>query len=232
MQKGIIHEEFWSRSVEGHPIELYRKDNSVPSGLLDKKPLLFIGGMHGDEPEGVRLAQDLLLWMTESANSQTDLYPWILIPCLNVEGFRNQSRTNSRGVDLNRNFPTADWKQAQQKDRYYTGTEAASEPEVKSLIQLILIEQPLAIFHFHSWNPCLIYTGAPGKVYAEALALGNDYPVKAEIGYPTPGSLGEWGWSCAKTPVICIEEQEHCDLNKVWPHFSCGLKRLLQGDIL
>lgn len=230
MQNGIIHEEFWSRSVEGLPIRLYRKDNTSPSQFRDKKPLLFVGGVHGDEPEGVRLAQELLLWLTHQA-STLDLWPWILIPCLNVEGFHNRQRTNSRGVDLNRNFPTAAWKASTQKDRYYSGPVAASEPETQSLVHLILTEQPHAIFHFHSWNPCLIYTGDPGKVYAEALTLGNDYPVKAEIGYPTPGSLGEWGWTAAKTPVICIEEQEHGDLDQVWSHFSAGLKKILQGEI-
>jgi protein MpaA len=233
MQNGIIHQKFWSRSAEGLPIALYRKDNNSPSRFRDKKPLLFVGGMHGDEPEGVRLAQDLLQWLIleASTESSSDYWPWILIPCLNVEGFQNKQRTNSRGVDLNRNFPTADWTQSPQRDRYYTGPAPASEPEVKSLVSLISAEQPRVIFHFHSWNPCLIYTGDPGKNFAETLTVGNNYPVKAEIGYPTPGSLGEWGWHSMKTPVICIEEQEHSDLDQVWPHFSAGLKKILQGEV-
>lgn len=237
----IIHLEFWSRTVEGLPIALYRKNHTHLSRFASKRPFLFIGGVHGDEPEGVRLAQELLHWIANQtfeeskahlaeAYEREDFWPWILIPCLNSEGYRHLQRTNSRGVDLNRNFPAKGWKQSVVKDRYYTGPAPASEVEVQSLIQLIRVDNPLAIFHFHSWEPSLIYTGEPGEKYAKILSQGNDYQVKADIGYPTPGSLGDWGWQEMQIPVICIEEQEHSDLEKVWPHFSEGLKKILRGE--
>ena len=206
MQQKIIHQESWSRSVEGIPIEMYKKDNTSDaaskSQFRNKKPFLFIGGVHGDEPEGVRLAQELLGWIKSETSQGKDLWPWILIPCLNVEGFKKSQRTNSRGVDLNRNFPTQNWVLSTEKNRYYNGPNAASEPEVQNLIQLIEREKPIAIFHFHSWNPCLVYTGSPGKIFADALTEGNPYQSKEDIGYPTPGSLGEWAWTVKKTPVI------------------------------
>ena len=83
MQYEIIHQEFWSRSVEGLPIEMYKKVHTRASDFRNSPPLLFIGGVHGDEPEGVRLAQELLQWI-QSVDAQEDLRPWILIPCLNV----------------------------------------------------------------------------------------------------------------------------------------------------
>lgn len=229
MQGKIIHQESWSRSVEGFPIEMYKKVHTPKSAFGTQRPFLFIGGVHGDEPEGVQLAQDLLQWI-QSVSSQEDLWPWILIPCLNVEGFQAKHRTNSRGVDLNRNFPTQNWTPQPLKNRYYSGDMAGSEPEVQSLIQLIKSENPQVIVHFHSWEPCIVYTGAPGKKWAEMLSDGNKYEVKEDIGYPTPGSLGEWGWTENKIPVICIEEKESILLDLVWGHFQHGLQKMLRGQ--
>ena len=33
----------------------------------------------------------------------------LFIPCLNPDGMSKNTRTNSNGVDLNRNFPTKNW---------------------------------------------------------------------------------------------------------------------------
>lgn len=227
MPNKIFHLESWAHSAGGYNIELYRKVHTQKESPVETcpRPFLFIGGVHGDEPEGVRLAEEFLKWLT--LHDLEVSRPWILIPCLNVDGFRRQQRTNSRGVDLNRNFPTDHWKSSELKNRYYPGEHPASEPEVQALIQLVSEYQPEVIFHFHSWEPSLIYTGDPGKKWAEILTLGNDYPVKHDIGYPTPGSLGEWGWEKMKTPVICVEEQEKIDLDLVWDHFKRGLQKIV-----
>ncbi|MNT25764.1 hypothetical protein D3C72_1613040 [compost metagenome] len=95
------------------------------------------------------------------------------------------------------------------------------------MVKLIEDEKPQLIVHFHSWEPCVVYTGKPGQGPAEILATGNGYEAREDIGYPTPGSLGQYGWLEAKTPVVCIEEQANIDLDLVWPHFKDGLKLLL-----
>ena len=212
----------WVKTSTGQFIELFQNLHNKSDS-----PYLFVGGVHGDEPEGVRLAWDFLQWLKE--NTKPDDHPWILIPCLNPDGYQFHQRTNANGVDLNRNFPAQDWKSSAQKDRYYSGPNPASEIEVKSLVKLIDQVKPKAIIHFHSWKPCVVYTGAPGQPLAQLLTSGNNYDCHEDIGYPTPGSLGQYGWLNLQIPVICIEEQEHSDLDLVWSHFQQGLISLIKG---
>lgn len=213
--------------MRGTPIKLYKKTHS---GGPSSRPILFVGGVHGDEPEGVRLAEEFLAWLQrEEEHNARGIHPWILIPCLNPDGYSKNQRTNAAGVDLNRNFPCRDWSPEAKAPRYYPGPSPGSENEVRALVKLIEDEKPQLIVHFHSWEPCVVYTGAPGKKAAEILASGTPYECREDIGYPTPGSLGQYGWLEQHIPVICIEEQEHIDLNQVWPHFKKGLTTLVTG---
>lgn len=230
MQAKIFHQSSWAQSSRGTPIELYKKTH-----MRDGKataPILFLGGVHGDEPEGVRLAQEFLLWLqqTEAAAPEQILHSWLLIPCLNVDGYLRNQRTNDNGVDLNRNFPSKDWSPDTKAPRYFPGTHAGSEAETQALVRLLEEEKPCLIVHFHSWEPCVVYTGAPGATAATILAGNTQYPVREDIGYPTPGSLGQYGWLERKIPVICIEEQEKINLDLVWPHFKPGLTKLMTQD--
>ncbi len=227
MQAKIFHLTSWAKTARGTSLEMYKKSHTADS---KKQPYLFVGGVHGDEPEGVRLAQDFLSWLQNmEATESESIHPWILIPCLNPDGYSQNQRTNSNGVDLNRNFPCRDWSTESKGPRYHPGPSPGSESEVRALVKLIEDEKPQLIVHFHSWEPCVVYTGHPGRAYAELIASGTDYQAREDIGYPTPGSLGQYGWLEKQTPVICIEEQEHIDLNLVWKHFGPGLKLLMRG---
>ncbi len=209
----------WATSAKGHALELFR---SAEKNTLKVRPILIVGGVHGDEPEGVWLAQHVLEWLktTPVAN------PWLLIPCLNPDGFLKNERVNGNGVDLNRNFPCDNWSPEHDKPRYYPGPNPGSEPETQALVQLITAERPQLIIHCHSWIPCVVYTGELGRKDAERLSKASGYPAKEDIGYPTPGSLGEYGWRAHRTPVICIEEAEKVSQNLVWPKFKNGFEEI------
>ena len=89
----MIHLDAWSLTDLGTPIPLYA---SAPLSEL-KQPLLLMGGVHGDEPLGVHLAQQTLEFLKEFEVSIRQ--PWILIPCLNVDGYSRNTRVNGRGVE-------------------------------------------------------------------------------------------------------------------------------------
>ncbi len=214
----------WGTTRKGRPIELYASE--LKASNTAERPLLFVGGVHGDEPEGVVLAEQFLEFL-KSTRDQGPRRPWILIPCLNVDGFLRNERTNDRGIDLNRNFPTPDWTAEFKKQRYFPGPSPGSEPEVQSLTKLIADSKPSLIVHFHSYDPCVVYTGHPGKTAAQILAEETPYQAKEDIGYPTPGSLGQYGWLVHQTSVICIEAQRDSDLETVWPIFKPGLQKIL-----
>jgi hypothetical protein len=187
-----------------------------------------MGGIHGDEPEGVHLAQKTLEFLSQDAGKpQPEVQvPWVVIPVLNVDGFKRGTRVNGRGVDLNRNYPSKSWTAEAAKQRYNPGPFPGSEAEIKAVVRLLEDLKPRLVIHCHSWNPCIVCAGAPARKDAERLARSSGYQVMDEIGYPTPGSLSQYGWVDRQIPVICIEEQEGIALEKIWPHFETSLREI------
>jgi hypothetical protein len=216
----------WAKTTLHNPIALWEMKHNT------ERPFLFIGGVHGDEPEGVILAQTFLQWIQAQSLTQKAhlLRSLILIPCLNPDGYLKNERTNGNGVDLNRNFPASDWSPEIKSSRYHPGIHPGSEPEVKALVKLIEEQNPSAIIHFHSWKPCIVYTGALGKNIADFFETVSGYPSKEEIGYPTPGSLGQYGWLNHKIPVVCIEEEEGCPPSSIWPRWEPALTQIVRRD--
>jgi predicted deacylase len=210
----------WARTARQTPIELV---SSHPLEQLER-PVLFIGGVHGDEPLGVRLAVDFLPWLR--AQKATEISSWIMIPCINPDGFKAGTRVNGNGVDLNRNYPASNWSHEARAPRYSPGPHAGSELEIQALVRLITQVHPQLIVHFHSWKPCIVATGEPAKASAQLLAQCSGYELVKTIGYDTPGSLSQFGWYDQKIPVICIEESDDATPESTWPRFQPGLSAL------
>jgi murein peptide amidase A len=220
----ITRLECWKKTALGTPIPLV---SSQPlSDLRQKRPIVLFGGVHGDEPEGVRLAEETLRALEKWTEKQT-LVPWVLISCLNVDGYHARTRVNGRGVDLNRNYPSKDWTPHADKPRYSPGPSAMSEPETAGIVELITDLQPRLLIHCHSWEPCIVATGDSAQADGAALASSSGYELRPEIGYPTPGSLSRYGWHDCKIPVICIEERDNLqDLDSIWPRFENGMRAI------
>lgn len=217
----------WATSAGGHKITLYHSHPLVE--LVSLRPLLLIGGVHGDEPEGVALAQQLLAWL--KSHTTTVKNSWVLIECLNPDGFSRNQRTNHHGVDLNRNFPSRDWSPQHREARYFPGPAPASEPEIQALVHLVAQVRPRLIVHFHSWKPSVVFAGPPNHPAPRFLSESSGYPVQPDIGYPTPGSLGQWGWLDQGIPVICTEEAERVSATETWTRFGPGLQKIFGQEI-
>lgn len=219
----IKHISGWATSAGGRPIDLYHSSESQWENL--DSPLVFIGGVHGDEPEGVALAESTLHWLMKDGASLART-PWILITCLNPDGYANNQRVNDHGVDLNRNYPASNWSDQHSEKKYYPGPAPGSEPEVKALADLIVRTKPRLLVHCHSWKPCIVCTGSAGRTDAEYLSESSGYEIVDSIGYPTPGSLSHFGWHDHNIPVICIEEAERETKEKSWQRFSQGIQKM------
>ena len=215
----------WSAGKQ--PIDLFASEDLA--FLAQKDPILMIGGMHGDEPEGVRLAQDLLAFLERNTEP---LLPWLLLPCLNPDGFAKGERTNGHGVDINRNFPSPCWTAQAERNRYYPGPHPGSEPETQVVLRLLQDYHPRLVIHFHSWQPCVVYSGIAALPAAKALAAASQYPLQEDIGYPSPGSLGEYARQQTGLGVVCIEEQDGgTELENVFARFAPALLQILKGEI-
>jgi murein peptide amidase A len=214
-------------SVEGVEINSFR---GRPSDCQIHHFLYLMAGVHGDEVEGVYLLEQLYTWLKETSEVHI---PIILIPILNPDGHRARMRTNSHGVDLNRNLPSSDWTKEFNEKKYNPGPKALSEPENQYLLKLFKKYPPFFVMSFHSWKPAINYNGNCQHV-ADFLASYNNYPVLSDIGYPTPGSLGNYLPEVSNTPVItfeCPPIKQRKSLKEIWDENKEGLIELLKSDL-
>ncbi|MCC6277077.1 MAG: DUF2817 domain-containing protein [Oligoflexia bacterium] len=202
-------ESILTRSRGGHDIRQYIfGSQSLPCWVL-------IGGVHGDEPEGAQLVLDFVSKMMEAVDQVRAQV--ICIPRLNPDGLENNARTNGGGVDLNRNFPTSDWSPESKAPRYNPGDNPNSEPETQAVVNLLKERKPFLVVHCHTYLPQICYTGQISLPWANHLAKNfGGHPITDDIGYPTPGSLGQFCHLELKTPVVCIELPEQVNRKKAW----------------
>lgn len=172
--------------------------------------VLILGGVHGDETEGVVAGNGLITYMRENFNLRLNLY---VIPQFNVDGVLSKTRGNLRGVDLNRNLPTSDWSPNIATPRYHPGSASCSENENIALVSFIEEKQFDFIYSLHSWKPMLNINGDARKV-AEVIAARTGYIIDEDIGYPTPGSLGSYGLE-KNIPVLTYEIERGLDFQKI-----------------
>jgi len=163
--------------------------------------------VHGDETEGVIAANGLLESFLSSFPYKLKI---TLIPAFNIDGVLAKTRTNSNGVDLNRNLPTKDWSPEIKTLRYHPGPSPLSEPENKKLVEFIENRNPKLILSLHSWHPVINVNGNC-LPFAEALSQWTGYKIDTDIGYPTPGCLGTFAGLERKSPVITYEIERGLD---------------------
>ena len=173
--------------------------------------VLILGGVHGDEIEGVVCANGLLSELQKSYPYALDV---TLIPAFNMDGVLHRTRTNFNGVDLNRNMATKDWSSDVKTPRYHPGPFANSEPESQALSRWIETEKPQLIISLHSWHPVLNVNGDCLPV-AQKIAELTGYKIDADIGYPTPGCLGTFAGIERTSPTITYEIQRGQNLTDV-----------------
>lgn len=190
------------------------KENNIISLLETQnksydKTILIIGVFHGEEPQGNYLINEFL--KTDLLGIKNKLY---IIPCLNPDGMAKNQRQNSNGVDLNRNFPTENWKLTDKKE-YFGGIEAASEIETKFMIEVLENYKFDAILSIHAPFEIVNYDG-PAKILAEKISKITGYPVQSDIGYPTPGSFGNYAGVERQIPTITLELPENVANEELW----------------
>jgi murein peptide amidase A len=203
----------------GLPIHGYRWNHEDPSFIK----VLILGGVHGDEPEGIVAAKGLIEYLRNDFNLNLNL---TIVPEFNPEGMLLNTRGNSNKVDLNRNLPTKDWTAVAASERYNPGPKPLSEIENTFLVDWIKNEKPDVIYSLHSWKPMLNTNG----ILPEATEIANltGYIIEPDIGYPTPGSLGTYAGFENKIPTLTYEIERDITFDKIIqihvPALIAGLK--------
>jgi len=199
------------RSVKGRKIEAH-----VFSGPKDRT-VVVLGAFHGDEPKSVVLARRLIELLEENSEAG-DNAKWIIVPVVNPDGYARRKRRNANGVDINRNFPTANWVRGMRRSRMFGGSAPASEPETRAVIAAVELFRPARIITIHSIGQnrhCNNYDGPAGDM-AEAMSSVNGYPVTSSIGYATPGSFGTWAGMERGIPSVTLELPSTRSAKRCW----------------
>ncbi|MEE4357437.1 MAG: DUF2817 domain-containing protein [Desulfococcaceae bacterium] len=197
-------------SVQNRPILCIRAGNG-------EEIILLVASIHGDEIAGTPLAYSLLNYFRNNPHLLEGRTVFFL-PLANPDGVAAYSRFNRRNVDLNRNFPSAN-----RQDKKRSGDFPSSEPETRTIMQLIRTYRPARIISIHEPMNCIDYDG-PGESLA---AFISDYcylPVK-KIG-AMPGSLGSYAGAELGIPVITLELPEEAavmDTEILWQLYGKAL---------
>ena len=228
----LIHH---SLSVDGRSLA-YRDYPPLES----RDPLgrvLVIGGIHGDEFSSVSI---VFKWMNILNQFHSGLFHWRFIPASNPDGLlmEDSQRQNTNGVDLNRNFPTADWdelarqyweERTYRNPRRYPGESAMSELETVFLVDQIREFNPDIIISLHAPYHLVDYDGPPSAPHK----LGGLY--LRELGV-YPGSLGNYfGVDIAK-PIVTVELKSagimpsNGEIDRMWTDLVRWLREQLETD--
>jgi protein MpaA len=210
----------FAKSALNNPIFYYHFAKPGPRTLI-------LGGVHGDEVEGVVAAQKLLEHFLSDFSFNLDL---TIIPQFNIDGILARERTNGNGVDLNRNLPTKDWSPEIKTPRYHPGPNANSESENQALSRFIEEIKPQFVLSLHSWKPMLNVNGDCQRE-AQVIADLTGYRIDPDIGYPTPGSLGTFAGIERNCPTLTYEIERGLDFHSIIQiHVPAILKALKQTE--
>jgi len=167
---------FFGYSAESRPIEgeLFGKGDDV---------IFILAAIHGNEQAGTRLVASLSDYLCRHPRLLEGRCV-VLMPVANPDGVERNSRGNSYGVDLNRNFATVN-----RVNSARTGEKPLSEPESRIIEAVIRQWQPDRILSIHQPLNCLDYDGQ-SEALAEHLTGYGPLPLK-KLG-SLPGSLGSY----------------------------------------
>lgn len=173
--------------------------------------VLILGGVHGDETEGVTAAEAILEHLHQSAPMKLHI---TVVPRFNPDGVLLKTRGNGHGVDLNRNLPTKDWSPEAKTPRYSPGPAPGSEPENQALMKWLEQNPPKWLLSLHSWEPVLNVNG-DCRAQAEIISKMTGYRIDDEIGYPTPGCLGTYAGLERSMPTLTYEIERGSSIEQI-----------------
>lgn len=192
-------------SQQGRPIiaELYG----------ERGPVLFLlAAIHGDERSAVTFGERFR-WHLQGGAAEREGLRVVYVGAANPDGIVANTRRNSRNIDLNRNFDTANFQPGGPG-----GTTPLSESETRALVGITEAVDPTAVISMHCCVPTIDYDG-PGREFAERIASEAGFP--AERLGSSNGSMGSWVGIELEKPIITLEfapeERQRTDeqLNRV-----------------
>ena len=214
-----------------------------------KSTTLILGGVHPDELTPIPLVFRFANHLANHPDLVGENSRVVIAPMVNPDGFFRKitTRTNGRGVDLNRNFFTRDWystakawwaERRKKDERHFPGHIPNSE--IETLFQIWLIDQfkPDKIISIHAPLGFYDYDGPSSqkprsmtaserkaKTLVESMSESTKNYRVVDYSY-YPGSLGNYAGVERGIPTVTLE-LETINPDKVddyWNRFSPGLE--------
>lgn len=207
-------------SLENRPLDVM----CVGTGT---QTVLIVGGVHtGPEVITSVLAQEIAVAMQAGDLSLPATVRLCVLPTLNLDGLALDQRTNANRVDLNRNWPDADWKAtAFHSGPVGAGAQPLSEPETRALHEYILHERPDVVLMLHCCGDLVEANEVPGAshlatVYAAGASLAYIEEWKA---YPITGQFID---SMEQHGIPAMDIEMHSQSNTGYAAHRAGLVAL------
>ena len=241
-------------SVQGRPLFWTVFGNESEHKAKQYNATMILCGVHGDEITPIKFCFDVI---NHFKNSGYDFNDQLLVvaPVVNPDSYfkKKPTRTNARGIDINRNFPTKDWwKKARQlwkswyrKDkRRNPGRKPISEPEVLFQVNLIKRYRPAKIISVHAPLTMIDYDG-PAKNNNEMITnkdkSANQLLIQMSqkaAGYRVknyrvfPGSLGNYAGNERNIPTYTLElpTSDYTKSDQYWKLFKESIDHAVKYD--
>ncbi|MBS3763032.1 MAG: DUF2817 domain-containing protein, partial [Planctomycetes bacterium] len=179
-EPGPIHEAELGLSVQHRLIKA-----TVFPGPKDSHCVLILGGIHGSEPSSTELVERLSEHLKEQREDCAGKTV-VLITHANPDGLAAGTRHNARGIDLNRNFLTPNFKASKRH-----GKEPLSEPETLALVGAIGQYGPSTVVSVHAPLNCIDPDGGEASTHlAHEMVAVSPLPFKDLPAHP--GSMGSY----------------------------------------
>lgn len=237
-----------AKSFDGEELRVIQFPAQESNGKATDPMFRFLvqGGLHGNEEQG----SNFVLWLAHryaQGRSLLNLLPRDqvaidFLPFANPDGTQGNSRANSRGVNLNRNFGVL-WGLTKENP----GSESFSEPETRAIRKLFEKRRYAAAVDVHGYVNWVVAPSAPEAVAAIGIktskakraayaawvnALKSEMTVLPNYQLKTGALLGDggafedWAFWSQGTFAYCLElegvqrfvknyRRDFSDLNKV-----------------
>lgn len=193
-------------SIKGRSLQAYSFGTDGPITM-------YVGAIHGNESSSSGLMKSWVDYL-EVNPSLYDGKRVVIVPTINPDGVASNTRTNARGVNLNRNFPTDSWvSDINDTDGSHPGgggVSPLSEPEASALATLTTSLHPRLLLSFHAIGSLVTgdaggYSAGYATKYASLVGYRDATGQADTFDYDITGAYEDWTYAKQGIPSIVVE---------------------------
>lgn len=238
-------------SKKGREIRVLRVENKI---LQPQLRFLIQGGVHGNEKLPVEFVNWLANRLAAGVGPLSELAmrentAFDLIPEVNPDGVSANTRPNSAGVNLNRNFGVL-WGLSRESP----GPEAFSEPETNGIRELFVLNRYIGAVDIHGYAEWVVAPSSPTAVQGQqeadsvnvksninlyldwmnglknllSLLPGGKYQLVTPAELGDGGAFEDWAFWSKKSFAVCLELRSE-DVNERYSRREIGINRPENG---